>query len=223
MLTLNGTTTNRSYVPEVCRGRNPPTILRGITHSNTHSGQKKTRNGYDNCSAKCLTLKNKSIMATRLEKNCDFMKQLAEGKLKDGVLLNAVKNISPHNAETIDSAKAYLGKKFGDNNEDWYINEIHNEYDRIATMDERNLRIWNKYRSGHAQLPIADKNDRFVESVLLNVSVSINGNVYKIAPNMDNITVGGANSAGEVVVSLVEIQKAMEISQNMNAIMALVE
>lgn len=162
-------------------------------------------------------------MATRLEKNCDFMKQLADGKLKDGILLNAVKNISPHNAETIDSAKVYLGKKFGDNNEDWYVNEIHDEYDKIATMDERNLRIWNKYRSGFAQRPIADKNGRFVEAVLLNVSVSINGNIYKIAPNMDNIAVGGANSSGEVVVSFVEIQKVMEISQNMNSIETLVE
>lgn len=162
-------------------------------------------------------------MKTRLEKNCDFMKQLADGKLKDCVLLNAVKNISPHNAENIDSAKAYLGKKFGENNEDWYINEIHDEYDKIFAMDERNLRIWNKYRSGYAQRPIADKNGRFVETVLLNVSVSINGNIYKIAPNVDNIIIGGANTLGEVVVSLVEIQKVMEISQNMNAIMALVE
>lgn len=162
-------------------------------------------------------------MATRLEKNCDFMKQLADGKLKDSVLLNAVKNISPHSGQTIDSAKTYLGKKFGDNNENWYVNEIREEYNKIFTMDERNLRIWNKYRSGFAQRPIADKNGRFVEAVLLNVSVSINGNVYKIAPNMDNITVGGANSSGEVVVSMVQVQKAMEIIQNMNSIVALVE
>lgn len=162
-------------------------------------------------------------MATRLERNCDFMKQLADGKLNDSVLLNAVKNICPHNAENLDSAKAYLGKKFGDNNEDWYINEIHNEYDYIVNMDERNLRIWNKYRSGYAQRPIVDKNGNFVEAVLLNVSVSINGNVYKIAPNVDNIIVGGANTLGEVVVSLVEIQKVMEISQNMNSIATLVE
>lgn len=59
MLTLNGIITNRSCRPEACRGRNPPTILRGNTHSSTHSVQKKTRNGYDNCSAKCLTLNNK--------------------------------------------------------------------------------------------------------------------------------------------------------------------
>lgn len=162
-------------------------------------------------------------MATRLEKNCDFMKQLADGKLNDNVLLNAVKNICPHNAKNVDEAKAYLGKKFGDNNEDWYVNEIHDEYNKISTMDERNLRIWNKYRSGYAQRPITDKDGRFVEAVLLNISVSINGNIYKIAPNMDNITIGGANSAGEVVVSMVQVQKAMEIIQNMNSIVALVE
>ena len=72
-------------------------------------------------------------------------------------------------------------------------------------------------------MPIADKNGRFVEAVLLNISVSINGNVYKIASNMDSIIVGGANPNGEVTVSLVEVQKAIEISQNMNSIVALVE
>lgn len=162
-------------------------------------------------------------MATRTEKNCAFMQQVTDGKLNDGVLLNAVKNISPYNAESIDSAKSYLSKKFAESNDDWYVNAINDEYEKISSMDERNLRIWNKYRSGQAQMPIADKNGRFVEAVLLNVSVSINGHVYKIAPNMDNIIVGGANANNEVTVSLVEIQKAIKISQNMNSIVALVE
>ena len=71
MPTLNTTTISIwGCIPEVCRGRNPPTILWGITHSNTHSGQKKTRNGYDNCSDNSINNLNRIYYEIEKRKNC---------------------------------------------------------------------------------------------------------------------------------------------------------
>ena len=102
MLTLITTAGNQSCVPEACRGRNPPTILQGITHSSTHSVQKKTRNGYDNCSDNCLTNKIGFIM--RKETNAQFVNFVNANDAMPQVLVDAIRFTRNRDVQSVDEA-----------------------------------------------------------------------------------------------------------------------
>ena len=183
MLTLNGITTNRSYVPEVCRGRNPPTILRGNTHSTTHSEQKKTRNGYDNCSAKCLTL-NKRIME-RKEKNAAFIAKIEAGDVNLNVLFAATKAFM--GVGSAEEAVSRLKSKFEESDTNWYVTNVQEEYEHIMSLDEADAMLWAKYRKGFSQKPIKDANGHYIEVQVSTITVMIGKDLYEIDAQNGNL------------------------------------
>ena len=58
-----------------------------------------------------------------------------------------------------------LKQEFEERPESWIIDDIADEYNRIANMSEYNLQIWANYRRNvNAEKPIAKANGDFIES-----------------------------------------------------------
>ena len=208
MLTLNGIITNWSCVPEACRGRNPPTILRGITHSSTHSGQKKTRNGYDNCSAKCLTL-NKRIME-RKEKNAAFIAKIEAGDINLNVLLAATKAFM--GVGSAEEAVSRLKSKFEESDTNWYVANVQEEYEHIMSLDEADAMLWTKYRKGFSQKPIKDANGHYIEVQVSTITIMIGKDLYEIDAQTGNLRL---TSGQNVVVNAQVLQVLGRIMDNL--------
>lgn len=215
MLTLNTTDGNRSCVPEVCRGRNPPTILQGITHSYTHSVQKKTRNGYDNCSAKCLTNKIGFIME-RKETNAQFVNLINGNDANQQTLVDAVRFTRGRSTETYEQAKAQVIDWFNKDENSWSVDEVRKEYEHILKLNPENYRLWKKYREGKSQLPVQKPNGDYVECTLECISVKISGQCVNVYPDIDSfgINVFGGDG-GELLIDLTMVQKILQIKENL--------
>lgn len=208
MLTLNGTITNRSCRPEVCRGRNPPTILRSNTHSSTHSVQKKTRNGYDNCSAKCLTL-NKRIME-RKERNAAFIAKIEAGDVNLNVLLAATKAFM--GVGCAEEAVSRLKSKFEESDTNWYVTNVQEEYEHIMSLDEADAALWAKYRKGFSQKPIKDANGHYIEVQVSTITITIGKDLYEIDAQTGSLRL---TSGQNVVVNAQVLQVLGRIMDNL--------
>lgn len=226
---LTPITTNisiRSCIPEVCRGRNPPTILWGITHSNTHSGQKKTRNGYDNCSANSTNNLNIRIMRPRSERVAEFMANIDNLPIDR---LQAACNVRHSYLPDLNDMTAVINKlkeEFAEKPESWLIDDVADEYGRIANMSDRNLQIWINYRRNcNADVPIAKANGNFIEVKAEGIKVKIDGASVNI-DNNDFVTIYSDCGDGEdywANVSYAAMQKIVQIKDHWNEIKRLVE
>lgn len=227
MLILITTTISiRSCIPEVCRGRNPSTILRGITHSNTHSGQKKTRNGYDNCSANSTNNLNIKIMKPRSERVAEFMANIDNLPINR---LRAACNVRRAYLPKLDDMTAVINKlkeEFAEKPESWVIDDVADEYGRIENMSERNLQIWTNYRRNcNADSPIAKANGDFIEVKAEGIKVTIDGNTVVIN-DCDFVTIDANCGGGEEMwsnVSFAAMTKMVQIKDHWNEIKRLVE
>lgn len=204
-------TITRSCVPEVCRGRNPPTILRGITHSNTHSGQKKTRNGYDNCSAKCLTLNNKVM--ERKERNAAFMAKVESGDVNLNVLFAATKPFM--GVSSPEEAVSRLKSKFEESETNWYITNVCSEYEHIMSLDEADAMLWAKYRNGFSQQPIKDANGHYIEVQVSTITIMIGKDLYEIDAQSGSLRL---TSGQNVVVNAQVLQVLGRIMDNLGRV-----
>lgn len=217
MLTLITTTISiRSYVPEVCRGRNPPTILRGITHSNTHSVQKKTRNGYDNCSAKCLTLK--ITIMDRKEVNTKFVEMIESGDFNRDVLFAAAKSFM--GVSCVEEVISRIKTKFEESDTNWYITNICEEYNHVMSLNETDAALWAKYRSGRSQQPIKDADGHYIEVKVTNITVDINNCIYSIDAQNGTLNLANGQSVslnaqnlqvlGRIMDSIGNVRRTLE-------------
>lgn len=222
MLTLITTDGNRGCVPEVCRGRNPPTILRGSTHSSTHSVQKKTRNGYDNCSAKCLTLNNKIM--ERKETNAQFVNFVNGNDAMPHLLIDAARFTGRCAADSVEDVKNYINERFSKDEGSWAIDEIRKEYAHISGLSTDNYRLWKKYREHKSQCPVQKPNGDYVECILKSVNVKIGGQCVSVYPDMDSfgINVFGGDG-GELLVNLTMVQKILQIKEQLQGYRRLFE
>lgn len=216
MLTLITTTyDNRGCVPGESRGISPPAVSRGSTHSHTHSEQKKTRNGYDNCSAKCLTNKIGFIME-RKETNAQFVKLINGNDANQQTFVDAVRFTRGRSIETYEQAKSQINEWFNKDENSWNVDEVRKEYEHILNLNPENYRIWKKYREGKSQLPVQKPNGDYVECILESVRVKIGGQCVNVYPDMDSfgINVFGGDG-GELLIDLTMVQKILQIKENL--------
>ena len=204
---------NRGCVPCESGRVSPPAVSRGSTHSNTHSEQKKTWNGYDNCSDNCLTNKIRFIM--RKETNTQFVKLINANDALQHILVDAVRFTRGRNVETYDQAKASIVDWYNKDENSWSIDEVRKEYEHLLNLSTENYRIWKKYREGKSQLPVQKPNGDYVECVLECVRVKIGGQCVNVYPDMDSfgINVFGGDG-GELLVDLTMVQKILQIKEN---------
>lgn len=71
---------------------------------------------------------------------------------------------------------AALKEEFAEKPESWIIDDIAEEYNRIANMSDHNLQIWANYRrNANAEQPIAKANGDFIEVKIEGIKVTIDG------------------------------------------------
>lgn len=214
MLTLITTDGNHGCVPSESRGISPPAVSRGSTHSHTHSEQKKTRNGYDNCFAKCLTNKIRFIM--RKETNAQFVKLINGNDVNQQILVDAIRFTRSHNVETYDQAKTQIIDWFNKDENSWSVDDVRKEYEHILTLNTENYRLWKKYREGKSQIPVQKPNGDYVECTLECIRTKIGGQRVNVYPDMDSfgIDVFGGDG-GELLIDLTMVQKILQIKENL--------
>ena len=206
---------NRGCLPCESGRNSPPAVSRGITHSHTHSEQKKTRNGYDNCSDNCLTNKIGFIM--RKETNAQFVNFVNANDAMPQVLVDAIRFTRNRDVQSVDEAKRYINEQFEKENNSWVVDEVRKEYEHIIGLSANNYRLWKKYREGSSQHPVQKPNGDYVECNLECIRVKIGVQSVNIYPSMDSF---GINVFGdghdEVLIDLTMVQKILQIKEQLN-------
>ena len=121
---------------------------------------------------------------------------------------------------------AALKQEFDERPESWIIDDIADEYNRIANMSDHNLQLWNKYRRNcNADKPIAKANGDFITVKAEGIKVTIDGTTICI-DDYDFITVYADCGDGENTwanVSFAAMEKMVQIKNHWNEIKRLVE
>lgn len=122
---------------------------------------------------------------------------------------------------------AKLKEEFAENPESWVIDDIADEYNRIANMSDHNLQLWAKYRRNcNADKPIAKANGDFIEVKAEGIRVTIDGAVISIDDrDFVNIYANCGNGEEEywANVSFAAMKKIVQIKNHWNEIKRLVE
>lgn len=122
---------------------------------------------------------------------------------------------------------AALKQEFEERPESWVIDNIADEYNRIANMSDHNLQIWTKYRRNcNADKPIAKANGDFIEVKAEGIRVTIDGAAISIDDrDFVNIYADCGNGEGEywANLSFAAMEKMVQIKNHWNEIKRLVE
>lgn len=121
---------------------------------------------------------------------------------------------------------AKLKEEFVERPESWVIDDIADEYNRIANMSDYNLQIWSNYRrNGNADKPIAKANGEFIVVKAEGIRVTIDNNVVVIN-DCDFVTIDANLGGGEdcwANISFAAMEKMVQIKNHWNEIKRLVE
>lgn len=119
-----------------------------------------------------------------------------------------------------------LKEEFAEKPESWLIDDIADEYNRIANMSEHNLQIWANYRRNcNADKPIAKANGDFIESKAVGIKVVIDGIAICIDDH-DFVSIEadcGSDVGAWTNVSFAAMEKMVQIKNHWNEIKRLVE
>lgn len=119
-----------------------------------------------------------------------------------------------------------LKEEFAEKPESWVIDDVADEYNRIANMSDYNLQIWTKYRRDcHYNEPIAKANGDFIKVKAEGIRVAIDGSAVNIDDN-DFVTIYADCGNGEdnwANVSFATMQKIVQIKEHWKEIKRLVE
>lgn len=121
---------------------------------------------------------------------------------------------------------AKLKEEFAKEPESWLIDDIANEYNRIANMSEHNLQIWSNYRRNcNTDKPITKANGEFIEVKAVGIKVVVDGTTICIDDHdfvsieADCVCDVGAWSN----LSFAAMKKIVQIKNHWNEIKRLVE
>lgn len=165
-------------------------------------------------------------MKTRKERVAEFMANI--GNLSTARLRIACYIRSSQLPELNDMTQviAVLKKEFTEREDSWMVDDIANEYNRIANMSEHNLQIWANYRrNANAEQPIAKANGNFIEVKAEGIKVTIDGTLVVIN-DCDFVTVDANCADGEgmwVNISFAAMEKMVQIKNHWEEIKRLVE
>lgn len=119
-----------------------------------------------------------------------------------------------------------LKEEFAEKPESWVIDDIADEYNRIANMSEHNLQIWANYRRNHnADKPITKANGDFIETKAVGIKVVIDGTTICIDDH-DFVSIEancGSDAGAWSNVSFAAMEKMVQIKNHWNEIKSLVE
>lgn len=119
-----------------------------------------------------------------------------------------------------------LKEEFAEKPESWVIDDVADEYGRIANMSDHNLRIWVNYRrNNNADSPIAKGNGDFIEVKAEGIRVTIDGTSVTINDS-DFVTIEADYNTSEdawASISFAAMQKIVQIKNYWNEIKQLVE
>ena len=121
---------------------------------------------------------------------------------------------------------AKLKEEFSKQPNSWIIDDIADEYNRIANMSEHNLQIWANYRRNcNTDKPIAKANGDFIEVKAVGIKVVVDGTTICIDDH-DFVSIE-ADCSSDVGtwsnVSFAAMEKMVQIKNHWNEIKRLVE
>lgn len=121
---------------------------------------------------------------------------------------------------------AKLKEEFAEKPDSWLIDDITDEYNRIANMSEHNLQIWANYRRNcNADKPIAKANGDFVEVKAVEIKLVVDGITIRINDH-DFVSIEadcGSDVGAWSNVSFAAMEKMVQIKNHWNEIKRLVE
>jgi hypothetical protein len=165
-------------------------------------------------------------MKTRKERVAEFMANV--DNLSIARLRVACYVRKPQLPELNDMAQviAALKQEFAEHEESWMIDDIANEYNRIANMSDHNLQIWANYRRNcNANEPIAKANGDFIEVKAVGIKVVVDGTTICIDDH-DFVSIEadcGSDVGAWSNVSFAAMEKMVQIKNHWNEIKRLVE
>ena len=121
---------------------------------------------------------------------------------------------------------AKLKEEFSKQPNSWIIDDIADEYNRIANMSEHNLQIWANYRHNcNADKPIAKTNGDFIEVKAVGIKVVVDGTTICIDDH-DFVSIEadcGSDVGAWSNVSFAAMEKMVQIKNHWNEIKRLGE
>lgn len=160
------------------------------------------------------------------EKNQKFINFLTAKDYNRETLKQAIKVANTFRAQTIEESVTKIINRFNECNDAWDVQRVAEEYAHVATLEDKDLELWQKYRDGYSAEPIRKADGHYIETKVVGLQVVIDGVELSVDPNSDSLSFG-ANytdaSGHHAIVNVAILEKALKVKNELKSLLRYLE
>lgn len=160
------------------------------------------------------------------EKNEKFINFLKGKDYNRVTLQQAIKVANSFRAQTIEESVDKIINRYNECSDAWDVQRVAEEYTHVATLEGKDLELWQKYRDGYACEPIRKADGHYIETKVVGLNVVIDGVELSVDPTSDSLSFGSNHSDANgyhAIVNVAVLKKALKVKEELTSILRYLE